>query len=210
MFIVLDESYNLKDRTKLQFISINGFAVLDIKGLMKRWKEHRRPFVARRRRIHATDSVFNELRVKALQLVARPDVTLLTAFQVIQEIPFGREKKYFVKGKLDFEKVYFDLLITLFWELRLGEYKSVKIIIDSRKHKGGILGKKRFQKEVISFLKKQYADVRIKFKMQPSSTDISLELADFVSNIFYRAYINKDESFFDNLKFKTIQIKNPL
>ncbi|MDO8524051.1 MAG: hypothetical protein Q7R99_00295 [bacterium] len=46
--------------------------------------------------------------------------------------------------------------------------------------------------------------------MQSSSSDISLELADFISNLFYRAYINKNNAFFEDLKFKIIQIKNPL
>ena len=38
MYIYLDESYNLNDKSKKQFISINGFSVLDEKGLFKKWK----------------------------------------------------------------------------------------------------------------------------------------------------------------------------
>ncbi len=77
MYIYLDESYNLKDREKKQFISINGFAVLDERSLFKKWKEYRYPFTGRRR-IHATDSAFNKLRLKTLKLIGRPDLTLLS------------------------------------------------------------------------------------------------------------------------------------
>lgn len=145
MYIYLDESYNLKDRDKKQCITINGFSVLDAPGLFKKWKESRKPFVGKRR-IHARDSYFDALRPKVARLFAMPDVTLLTIFQAVQEIPFERERGYFKKGKLDFERVYAGLL----------------------------------------------------------------EFADFISNMFYRAYQQDDDRFFQELKFKLIQIKNPL
>lgn len=116
MYIYLDESYNLKNKNKKQFISINGFSVLDERALFKKWKEYRAPFVGKRR-IHAADSAFDSLRVKALKLFAKPDVTL---------------------------------------------------------------------------------------------TDILLEFADFVSNIFYREYQNGNDVFFEEIDFKLVQIKNPL
>jgi len=209
MYIYLDESYNLKDRNKKQFISINGFAVLNERDLFKRWKEYRRPFVGRRR-IHAKDSAFNKLRLKTLKLFARHDLTLLTVFQIVQEIPFRKEKGYYDKNKLQFDKVYLDLLKALFRELNLNEYREVKIIVDSRKHKGGLLAKNKFIKEIKNFLKQKFAETKIEFKLQPSTTDILIEFADFVSNIFYRAYIKEDTKFFENLKFKIVQIKNPL
>ena len=209
MFIYLDESYNLKDKNKKQFISINGFSVLNDKQLFKKWKEYRMPFVGKRR-IHATDSSFDKLRVKVLKLFARPDVTLLTVFQVIQEIPFNREKGYFKKGKLNFEKVYSDLTKELFKELRLEEYSKIKIIVDSRKMKGGVLAKKGFRKDMSCFLDDVYNKSLIEFKVQSSSADILLEFADFVSNIFYREYQNENDKFFKEIEFKLVQIKNPL
>lgn len=209
MYIFLDESYNLKDRVDLQFISINGFAVLDVKALFKKWKEYRRPFVGKRR-IHAVDSAFDKLKLKTLRLIRRHDLILLTAFQIIQEIPFQKGEDYFRKGKLNFEKVYIDLLKSLFSELSLEEYRNVTIVIDSRKHKGATLGRKRFRDGVMKFLKQKYPDTRSSFEVQPSSTNILLELADFTSNIFYRAYIKQDKKFFEDLQFKMVQIKNPL
>jgi len=210
MFIVIDESFNLQDRAKPLFISISGFTVLNIKSLTKKWKKYRLPFTNKGRRIHATDSAFAGLRDKTLQIIARPDITLITAFQIIQEISPDDKKGYFKKGKLDFEKVYFGLLTALLSKLELQEYRAVKIILDSRKYKSGIIGKKDFQQATISFLNERYPKVAVEFKMQSSSSDISLELADFISNLFYRAYINKNEAFFEDLKFKIIQIKNPL
>ena len=209
MYIYLDESYNLKDRNKKQFISINGFAVLDERSLFKKWKECRYSFVGKRR-IHANDSVFNDLRLKTLKLIGRSDLTLLSVFQIVQEIPFEKEKDYFHKNKLNFDKIYFDLLKVLFGKLKLEEYKSIKIIVDSRKHKGGLLAKETFKKEIKIFLKEKYPETKTEFKIQPSTTDILLEFADFISNIFYRAYTKNDKKFFENLKFKMVQIKNPL
>lgn len=210
MFIYLDESYNLKDRDKLQFISINGFAVLNSKSLFKKWKEYRYDFLSKRRRIHASDSHFILLRKEALKLMSRSDVTLLTAFQIIQQIPRESNKKYFSQGKLDFEKIYSELLKHLFVRMQLGEYKEVKIVIDSRKHKNGLLGKKEFQKEMEHFLRQDFIKTKSEFKPQPSSSDILLELADFLSNIFYRAYLKDDQDFFEELRGKLLQIKNPL
>lgn len=209
MYIFLDESYNLKNRTKPQFISINGFAVLDERSLFKKWKEYRSPFIGKRR-IHAKDSTFNKLRIRVLELFGRPDLTLLIVFQLIKKVPFQKEKGYFTKNKLNFDKIYSDLLKLLLLKLKLEEYKNIKIIVDSRKYKGGFLAKETFRKEIESFLKKRYLQTRIELKLQPSSTDILLEFADFISNIFYRAYVKEDTGFFENLQFKIIQIKNPL
>ena len=210
MYIYLDESYNLKDRNKKQFISINGFMVLNEKNLFKKWKDYRQPFLSKNIRIHANNKIFNKLRIKALKIVNRPDLTLLSSFQVLQEISFKKNSAYFHRGKLNFDKIYFDLIIGLFQELNLGEYRNVKIIIDSRKYRSGVLGKRNFKQEIKNFLRTQYRQVNFEFKMQPSTTDILLELADFISNIFYRVYINDDKQFFEDLRCKIIQIKNPL
>ena len=210
MFIYLDESYNLKDRSKKQFISINGFMVLDERILFKRWKDYRQPFLTKKRRIHASDKMFDDLRIKVLKIIGRPDLTLLSAFQVLQEISFEKNSVYFRKGKLDFDQIYLDVIIELFRKLNLEEYRKVKIVIDSRKHKGGALGKKSFERKITNFLQTEYERVKFEFKIQPSSTDILLELADFISNIFYRAYIRDDKQSFEDWRFKIIQIKNPL
>ena len=209
MYIYLDESYNLKDRSKKQFISINGFAVLDERNLFKKWKEYRYPFVGKRR-IHANDSTFNDLRIKTLKLIGRPDLSLLSVFQIVQDISFEKEKKYFYKNKFNFDKIYFDLLKALFAKLKFDEYRNIKIIVDSRKCKGGLLARQAFKKDISCFLADKHPQTNIKFKIQSSSTDVLLEFADFISNIFYRAYIEDDEKFFENLKFRMVQIKNPL
>ncbi len=210
MYIYLDESYNLKNRNKKQFISINGFMVLNEKSLFKKWKDCRKPFLFKNIRIHANNKIFNKLRAKALKIVNRPDLTLLSSFQVLQEISFKKNSIYFYRGKLNFDKIYFDLIIKLFQELNLGEYRNIKIVIDSRKYRSGVLGKKNFKQEIKKFLRTQHRQVNFEFKMQPSTTDILLELADFISNIFYRVYINDDKQFFEDLRCKIIQIKNPL
>jgi hypothetical protein len=209
MYIYLDESYNLKDRDKKQVISINGFAVLDTRPLSKKWRDCRRPFVGGRR-IHASDPTFNKLRLKVLRLIGRSDLILLTVFQIVQEIPFQKCRGYFYKGKLNFDKIYVDLLRVLLVELGLGEYRSVEIIVDSRKRGAGILSQQELIKQITDFLKQKYTLTRIAFKIQSSVTDVLLEFTDFISNIFYRSYIDNDKKFFEDLRFKMVQIKNPL
>jgi len=209
MYIFLDESYNLKDRTKPQFISINGFKTTTVKRLWKRWRVYRRGFVSKAR-IHATDKRFEPLREKCFSLIRSPDTTLLTAFQTIREIPVGKDSPYYRKDKLNFEKVYEDLLKSLLDKLSLQEYKKVIITIDSKKHKGGILGKRKFQENILSYLKQYYPNTIFQFRLKPSSSDILIEIADFISNTFYKQYIGQKIPSLEKLKTNTIRIKNPL
>ena len=62
----------------------------------------------------------------------------------------------------------------------------------------------------LKILEKQYKQTKFEFKTQSSATDVLLELADFISNIFYRAYLKDDKQYFEDLRFKMTQIKNPL
>ena len=210
MYIFLDESYNLRDRSKLQFISINGFKTTGPRRIWKRWKIYRRRFISKAR-IHATDGRFKPLRGKALDLISlSPDTALLTVFQIIKEIPVGKDSPYYKKDKLDFEKVYEDILKALLDKLNLQEYKKVVINIESRKHKGGILGKKRFQENILSYVRQCYPNTIFRFEILPSSSNILIEVADFISNTFYKHYLGQKIKSLEDLKGKTIEIKNPL
>ena len=211
MFIYLDESYNLRDRNKKQFISINGFMALDIAKIRKRWQQARKPFANGKRRIHANDNRFNLLRQKAVEIIRTHPVYLITAFQEIQRIPFHRDKKYFTKNKLNFEKVYTDLCKQLLFSLKLDEYKRIVITIDNRKNKASLLGKNKFRAEIFKGIKIIYPDLNVeKPRLIPSSSDVLLELADFISNIFYRDYLDNEKGILSELRIKIIQIKNPL
>ncbi len=209
IFIYLDESYNLKDSDKKQFISINGFSVVDEKSLFKKWREFRHPFALKRKRIHAKERFFDKLRIKVLKLIRKQNLMVLSVFQVLQNFPF-KGNNYFYKGKLNFDKVYYDLIIELLKKLNLGNYQKVIITIDGQQHKAGSLGKKSFKKEVLDFLKKEYNKTQFSFELQPSSSNILLEIADFISNILYRAYIKNNQKFFQDKNLKITQIKNPL
>ena len=89
------KSYNLKDRTKLQFISINGFKTATAKQIWKHWKIYRRRFISKAR-IHATDKRFEPLREKSIDLIYfSPDTFFITAFQTIREIPVNKTNFYY-------------------------------------------------------------------------------------------------------------------
>lgn len=188
------------------FISINGFSVLKADRLRKRWKNVRKPFTKHKRRIHATDPYFEELRTKSISLLNSSNVTIISVFQLVQEIPYD----YFDKQKLDFDKIYAELLKMLFRELSLQEYKRVRIVIDSRKHHGGVSGEKLFQQNIDNFLKNEFSGTHCSFLPMPSYLDILVELADFVSNTFYKEYRNDSNHAFEDIGFRLIQIKNPL
>ena len=206
MNIYLDESYNFQKERGKMFISINGFAVLDDKALRKRWKDVRKMFAQMKRRIHATDSRFDELRDKSIKMLGRHDVNILSVFQLVQEIPHS----YFGESNIVFDSVYVALLKKLFIDLSLGEYKQTRIVIDARKHKGGKLGEKKFRREIEKFLFEQFPKTDCLFKLTPSYLDILVELADFVSNTFYREYQTDSDHIFQELGFRLVQIKNPL
>jgi len=188
------------------FISINGFAVLDDEILRKRWKIIRKDYVKSKRRIHATDSHFEKLREKSIKLLGRHDVNILSVFQLTQELPFN----YFDNEKMKFDYVYTDLLKKLFIEMRLNEYQKARIIIDARKHEGGRLVEKKFKKEIEEFLKKEFTRTHCVYKTVHSYQDVLVELADFVSNTFYKEYQNDSSHIFEEIGFRLIQIKNPL
>lgn len=206
MNIYLDESYNFqKDKGKM-FISINGFAVLNPTRLRKRWRSIRKPYTKHKRRIHATDPYFEDLRTKSIVLLNNSDVTILSIFQLIQEIPHD----YFDKHGMNFDCIYGELLKKLFKELSLQEHKLVRIIIDSRKHSGRTSKKNYFQRDIDQFLKNEFPNSCCSFIPTPSYLDVLVELADFVSNTFYKAYQQNESILFAQLKCKLIQIKNPL
>src|SRR4030042_2493576 len=210
MYIFLDESYNLKDREIPQFISINGFKTLAVKKIWKQWKICRRKFVGAER-IHASNRKFEPLREKCFDLIySSPESCFLSVFQSINEIPVDKNNFYFKKGRLDFEIVYEHLVKALLDKLNLHEYKEAVINIDNRKHKDAILGKQKFQKNILSYLNQYYPNTVFRFQILPSSSNILIEIADFISNIFYRQYAGKEISYLNKIGIKTTQIKNPL
>ncbi|MCK5476279.1 MAG: DUF3800 domain-containing protein [Candidatus Pacebacteria bacterium] len=210
MHIFLDESYNLRDRSKSQFISINGFKTTETKQIWKHWKIYRRKFISKAR-IHATDKRFESLREKGLDLVySMPDTFFITGIQIIQKIPTGKTSHYYKKDKLNFDKVYEDLLKAILDKLHLREYKKVVINIDNRKHKEGFLGKIKFQENILFYLKECYPSTVFCFRILPSSSNILIEIADFISNTFYKRYVGQRVDFLEKMKVKTIKIKNPL
>lgn len=206
MNIYLDESYNLQRAKGKLFISISGFAVFNDKTLRKRWQAVRKPYLQSKRRIHATDSQFVELKERSIRLLGRHDVNILSVFQLIQEVPHD----YFDHGGIKFDWVYTTLLKKLLAELSLDQYKKVKLVVDARKHRGGRLGEKVFRKDMENFLASQFSGTTGCFKATPSYMDTLVELADFVSNIFYKEYQSESEHVFQKLGFRLIQIKNPL
>ncbi|MBI4278583.1 MAG: DUF3800 domain-containing protein [Armatimonadetes bacterium] len=187
MFIYLDESYNVADRSKPLFISINGFTVTDEPALRRRWKKVRERY-ARERRIHATDSRFEPLRAKAFTLLAHRDATVLNASQDLRTLPIGRASPYFRKGGLEFERIYEDLTKRLLATLPLQQHRVVRLVLDSRKAKHGYLGRQRFRDEILRYLRTRFPDTTATFTITPSATDMLLEIADFVSNTFYKQY----------------------
>ena len=188
------------------FISINGFAILDDKILRRRWRAVRNLYNKSKRRIHATDSHFRDLREKSIKLLGRHNVSIISVFQLIQEIPY----EFFDKDGVKLDVVYGELLKKLFFEISLEKYQKVRIIIDAQKHKGGRLAEQRFCKDMKIFLEYEFLGIDCEFKQVASYVDVLLELADFVSNTLYKEYQKDSKHVFQELGLKFIQIKNPL
>lgn len=133
-------------------------------------------------------------------------MTILSVFQLIQRIPY----EYFEKTGIQFDAVYTDLIKKLCNTLSLGEYQCVRIIIDARHHKGGRLGEKKFQENIEDFLQTEFPKTVCSFRPTSSNKDILLELADFISNTFYKEYQKDSKNIFNELGFRLVQIENPL
>lgn len=211
MFIYLDESYNLVDRSKPLFISINGFAILDEAALRRRWRDIRRPYAARKR-IHATDSRFEPLRSKAFALLAQRDATVLNASQDLQTLPIGKSSPYFGKDGINVERIYEDLMKRLITVLPIYGRRSVRLVLDSRKVKHGHLGRESFRASILRYVRTRLPDTTVTLTISPSASDILLEIADFVSNTFYKQYATgrSAPAITDTPGLKLLQIVNPL
>ena len=61
-----------------------------------------------------------------------------------------------------------------------------------------------------NFLKDQFSSTNCIYKATPSYLDVLVELADFVSNTFYKEYQADSNHIFEDIGFRLIQIKNPL
>jgi len=211
MYLYLDESYNLRDRSKKQFISINGFMTVQVATIRKKWLQARKLYLGKRKRVHANDSQFNAFNKKAFKIINANQVSPISIFQEIGVIPPNPDKKYFIKGKLNFDKVYTDLCKKLLFSLNLDEYKKVIITIDNRKHKAGIIGKSKFRDTIERELRAMYpGTVFEKPRLVPSTSDVLLEMCDFVSNSFYRYYLNNEQGQVKDFEAKIYKIKNPL
>ncbi|MFH1822089.1 MAG: hypothetical protein ABH830_00115 [Patescibacteria group bacterium] len=57
---------------------------------------------------------------------------------------------------------------------------------------------------------KKYSNTTSEVRLVPNHRDILLELADFISNTFYRAYQAEDYEIFNQFGIRLIQIKDPL
>ena len=181
-----------------------------VKKVWKRWREQRRKFVGKWR-IHATDHVFEPLREKAFRVVEQnPDIILLSAVQHISAIPVRTDAPYWKKGKLNFDKVYEDMVKSIFDRVQLQAYTAVTVTIDDRKTKEGILGKQKIQEHILAYVTQYYPSTQVTFRFVPSSSEILLEMADFISNSFYKKYTGQEIAALDRLKVKTIVLENPL
>ncbi|MCG2690418.1 hypothetical protein L6252_04060, partial [Candidatus Parcubacteria bacterium] len=75
---------------------------------------------------------------------------------------------------------------------------------------GGFLGKRQFRENILEYLKQNYPNTLFRFDILPSTSNILIEFADFVSNSFYKKYIGQKIDLLEKLKDKTISTKNPL
>lgn len=162
-------------------------------------------------RIHATNQRFKILQEKSLELLeGSAETTILSVMQIIQKIPPAPSYLHYKKGKLNFEKVYEDMLKILFNKLQLHQYKKVIINIDDRKMKTGRIGKYNFQTNILTYLNRSYPFTKFDFRTVPSTENILIEIADFISNNLYKSYVGQKIDILDRLKDKIVVIKNPL
>lgn len=207
MNIYIDESYNLQKGKGKQFISINGFAVSvkDEKSLRRSWREVRKQY-ADKGRIHAHDSRFENLRQPSIRVLAEYQKGIFSAFQLINKLPYT----YFGEDGMHFNTVYNELLKKLLDSVLPNYHPKIRIIIDTRKFKGGENAKEKSMTSIRSYVNRKFPNTQCEFEMTPSYLDILVELADFVSNSFYKEYLLGTDIISKKMGSQITQIGNPL
>jgi len=208
MHLFLDETFQLKRGMEDQFLVIAGFSTNDPKRIAKivnRIKKHTLPKKLRGQEIKSTNPVADRVfKPKLFRALNNEDVQIYAITQLKGQLP----RDYFYKGKLLYDKLYFDLLNILL--VKEWDYRDNQIVIttlDTYRPKS--LTRGEIIDRVHNALKEKYPDKFFRVQFQ-SSELLTLQLADQICGVFYQL-MQENQIWFDMIKPKLKKIvANPL
>jgi len=203
-YIYIDETYNLTHGTPNQLIVLGGFGTSDPKKIAKAYKKIRK-FTLKRRQlgqeIKSSDKIaIKKLIPKVFKALTGLDIIIYVIRQDKKFIPF----QYYKKNKLDYEKLYLDLLIKLLKEeWNLEEHNQVSVILDTFKTKK--ISKDEMIKKICSAFKERYPNKYFKMRFVDSAGDLNIQIADFIVGSFSKAF--KGGPKIPNFKFEGLRLR---
>lgn len=209
MYIYLDETFNLKKGSKNQFLAIAGFSTNNPKQISKlfdRIKKSSLPKKLSGREIKSANILAEKLiKPKLFPALLNFDIEIYCCTQQKNLL----SNIYFPKQKLNYDKLYLDLLSDLLvnqWHYR--DQKIIILTLDTFKTKK--INKQKISQTLMISLKEKYPKINFQINFVSSAGELNLQLADFICGIFYDRVL-QNEKWFKIVKSKVIKNKlNPL
>ncbi len=201
-YIHIDEAYNLNPKAKHQLIVVGGFGTTDPKKIAKAYKRIRKHILTKRQlktEIKSSDKIaVQKLIPRVFKALQGLDILIYVIRQDKRFIPF----KYFEKDKLNYEKLYLDLVIKLLRdEWNLEKHDSVSIMADYFKTKINL------PEKILNGLKQKYPNKNFGIQFADSQKNTNLQIADFIVSSFFKSFSqssNIPKFQLEGLQFKII------
>lgn len=183
-YIYLDEAYNLTPGAKNQFIILGGFGTSEPKRVANAHKKIRK-LVLKQKQLGTEIKSFDRLAVEKLipkifKTLKDIDVVIYIIYQDKKVIP----RQYYYKEKLNYERLYLEMLtILLRDEWKLKGQKQITVTADTFKTK---MDKEKIIEKVLLSLKEQYPEKHFGLQFSDSTSDLNLQVADFIVGRFFR------------------------
>ena len=190
-YIYIDEAYNLTSGAKDQLIVIGGFGTSNPKKIAKTYKKIRRFNLSKRQLKLETKSsdriAIKKIIPKLFRALVGLDIVIYAIRQDKKFIPHN----YFKKGKLNYDKLYLDLLIRILRdEWNLENRDNISIMADYFHTKTDM------PKKILKALKQKHPNKKFGIQFADSQKDMNLQIADFIVGSFYKS--------FEGLRFRII------
>jgi len=210
MYIYIDETCELTKGHKSQFMALAGFAVAnptESVRLYKKLKKKSLPKKAVPKEIKSTNSLSDLYIIPKLLAVeySIPNIEIGVAMQEKRELGQG----YYFKGKLNYDKLYLNLVKTLL--LNTWKYVDKEVVIVTL----DTLTTKRISKQNISETIKTELKLKnpnVNFDVRFGTSEIeNLQLADQICGIVHKKVFGK-VAYFNKMKkvYPVKFVRNPL
>lgn len=199
-YIYIDEAYNLAPNAKHQLIVIGGFGTSDPKKIAKAYKKIRKFNLTKRQYQLETKSsdrvAIKKLIPKLFKALVGLDIVIYAIRQDKKFIPY----KYFEEDKLNYEKLYLDLLIKLIrdeWDLK--KHDNISIMADY------FHTKTNMPEKILNVLKRKYPNKKFGIQFADSQKDINLQIADLIVGSFYKSFVGGPK--IPDFKFEGLRLR---